>query len=191
MARTRAGARRGCEVVAREIPCACHGCSPIWIIPALQAGQVLPPVRDIDLLVIDGAQNVPTGALVGTISRAKQLVLVGDLSRRSSGYRGTLRTSRRLSCPRRGDNTRAHIASFLAGHGYGTLGTIPARPSPSRIRLHLVDGVGTPMIGSVSVEGVDAEVERVLKSLASTAPPVKALASFRFRQSLPGALRRR
>ncbi len=137
---------------------------PIWIIPALQAGQVLPPVRDIDLLVIDGAQNVPTGALVGTISRAKQLVLVGDLSRRSSGVVEELSgTVPAVELPTNRGQREEHIASFLAGHGYGTLGTIPARPSPSRIRLHLVDGVGTPMIGSVSVEGVDAEVERVLE----------------------------
>ncbi|MDN5557842.1 MAG: hypothetical protein L0G23_00180 [Ruaniaceae bacterium] len=137
---------------------------PIWLVPALQVGQVLPPVRDIDLLMVDGAQNLPTGVLVGTISRAKQLVIVGDLSRRSSGVVEELSgTVPSIGLPTNRGQREEHIASFLAGHGYGTLGTIPARPSPSRIRLHLVDGVGTPAIGSVSVEGVDAEVERVVE----------------------------
>lgn len=137
---------------------------PIWVVPALQVGQVLPTSRSVDLMVVDGAQNLPTGALVGALSRATQLVFVGDLSRRSSGVvdelNGTLPS---VLLPTDRGQREEHIASFLAGQGYGTLGTVPTRPSPSRIRLHLVDGVGAPAIGSVSVEGVDAEVQRVLE----------------------------
>lgn len=137
---------------------------PIWVVPALQVGQVLPPSRDIDLMIIDGAQNLPTGALVGAISRAAQTMFVGDLSRHASGVIDELNgTVPSVALPTDRGQREEHIASFLAGHGYGTLGTVPARPSPSRIRLHTVNGIGTPVLGAVAVEGVEAEVQRVVE----------------------------
>lgn len=138
---------------------------PIWTLPAMLVGQVLPPERTIDVLVVDGAQHLPTAAVVGAISRARQVVLVGDLSRPSTGVvdelTGTLPS---VELPRDRGQREEHIAAFLAGHGYGDVeNSVPARPSPARIRLHLVEGYGMPALGAVSVEGVDAEVDRVLE----------------------------
>lgn len=137
---------------------------PIWIVPPLAVGQALPARQDIDLLVIDGAHHVPTSHVAGAIARAKQIVVVGDTSRSSGGlldeFTGDLPL---IQLPTDRARREEHIASFLAAGGWdGVVDTLPSPPSPSRMRLHVVEGFGMPAVGAVSVEGVGAEVEKVL-----------------------------
>ncbi|MDX5400299.1 MAG: DNA helicase, partial [Actinomycetes bacterium] len=137
---------------------------PVWVVPPMLVGQVLPPRTDVDLLVVDGAQHLPTANVVGAIARARQVVLVGDSSREGPGIvdelTGTLPAA---VLPTDRAQREEHIAAFLAGHGYdGVVDSVPARPTPSTLRLHLVEGFGMPAVGAVAVEGVDSEVSRVL-----------------------------
>ncbi len=138
---------------------------PIWVVPPMLAGNVLPSDASIDLLVVDGAQHLPTAHVVAMIARAGQLVLVGDASRPGAGIvdelAGTLPS---VLLPTDRARREEHIAAFLAGHGYdGVVDSVPARPTPSTLRLHLVEGYGMPAVGSLEVEGVDAEVSRVVE----------------------------
>jgi hypothetical protein len=137
---------------------------PVWVVPPMLVGQVLPPRTDVDLLVVDGAQHLPTANVVAAIARARQVVLVGDSSREGPGIvdelTGTLPAA---VLPTDRAQREEHIAAFLAGHGYdGVVDSVPARPTPSTLRLHLVEGFGMPAVGAVAVEGVDTEVSRVL-----------------------------
>jgi len=137
---------------------------PIWVVPPMLVGQVL-PTAEVDLLVIDGAQHLPTAHAVGAIARSRQLVLVGDTSRAGVGLvdelAGTLPT---VVLPADRAQREEHIAAFLAGHGYdGVVDSVPARPTPTTLRLHVVEGFGMPAIGAVEVEAVESEVSRVLE----------------------------
>lgn len=135
---------------------------PIWVVPPSLVGQVLPPRTDIDLLVIDGAHHLRTAHVVAAIARAQQIVLVGD-SARTGGVAGELSgTLPAVTLPTDRAQREEHIAAFLAGHGYdGVVDFVPARPTPSTLRLHLVEGFGMPAVGAVAVEGVETEVARV------------------------------
>jgi len=138
---------------------------PVWIVPPMLVGQVLPREASVDLLVIDGAQHLPAAHVVAAIARASQVVLVGDASRPGPGIvdelAGTLPS---VLLPTDRARREEHLAAFLAGHGYdGVVDAVPARPTPSTLRLHLVEGYGMPALGALEVEGVDAEVERVVE----------------------------
>ncbi|MDO5494224.1 MAG: DNA helicase [bacterium] len=138
---------------------------PIWIVPPLAIGQALPPVAEVDLLVIDGAQHIPTAHVAAAIARSRQVVIVGDTTRPGAGLiddiAGMLPA---VVVPTDRSQREEHLASFLAGGGWeGVVDTLPAPPSPSRIRLHIVEGFGMPAIGTVLVEGVPAEVAKALE----------------------------
>lgn len=138
---------------------------PVWVVPPMLVGQVLPADRCVDLVVIDSAQHTPTASLLGAIGRARQLVVVGDVGRPSTGVidelLGTLPAA---PLPTDRGQREEHIAAFLAGHGYGEVASaLPARPTPSRMRLHLVQGFGVHEGGAVSVEAVPEEIERTLQ----------------------------
>lgn len=138
---------------------------PIWVVPPMLAGQVLPADEQIDLMVVDGAQHLPTAHVAAALGRARQLVLVGDSGRAGAGlvddWAGTLPA---VVLPTDRGEREEHIAGFLAGHGYeGVVDSVPARPTPSTMRLVLVEGYGMPAVGAVAVEGVDAEVGRVVQ----------------------------
>lgn len=138
---------------------------PIWIVPPMVAGSALPPAADIDLLVIDGAGHVPAAHVVSAMARARQVVLVGDTSRPGAGIIDELAgTLPAISLPTDRFRREEHLASFLAASGWeGAADTLPAPPSPAAVRLHVVEGFGLPAPGSVSVEGVAAEIEKVLE----------------------------
>lgn len=140
---------------------------PIWVVPPMLAGQVLPPDEQIDLMVIDGAQHLPTAHAVAALARAGQVVLAGDPGRAGPGLVSELAgTLPAVSLPTDRAEREEHIAAFLAGHGYeGVVDSVPTRPAPSTMRLELVSGYGMPAIGAVAVEGVDAEVQAVLALL--------------------------
>lgn len=147
-----------------RFPALLAGVRPIWVVPPMLVGQVLPPSADVDLLVIDGAQHLPTAHVVAAIARARQVVLVGDSSRGGPGIADELAgTLPAVTLPTDRAQREEHLAAFLAGHGYdGVVDSVPARPTPSTLRLHLVEGYGMPAVGAVAVEGVEAEVARVV-----------------------------
>nr|NLD40937.1 DNA helicase [Actinomycetales bacterium] len=157
---------RGVEL--REL-CGAHpelvgAARPVWVVPPLAVGQALPPERGIDLLVIDGAQHLPSAHVAAAIARARQVVIVGDTTRPGAGLIDELSgTLPAVVLPTDRSRREEHLATFLAGGGWeGVVDTLPAPPSPSRIRLHLVEGFGMPALGTVAVEAVPAEIRKVV-----------------------------
>ncbi|HHW82766.1 MAG TPA: DNA helicase, partial [Actinomycetales bacterium] len=164
---------------------------PVWVVPPLAVGQALPAVQEIDLLVVDGAQHTPTAHVVAAISRAAQVVIVGDTTRPGTGLiddiAGTLPA---VVLPTDRSRREEHIASFLAGGGWeGVVDTLPAPPSPSRIRLHLVEGFGMPALGTVAVEAVPAEVEKVLQLARRHLREDQSVAVISLSRTTAGAIR--
>jgi len=50
---------------------------PVWVISALTAAQVIPARPWIDLLIVDGTETMPLAALIPTLARARQVIVVG------------------------------------------------------------------------------------------------------------------
>lgn len=151
---------------------------PVWVVPPLAVPQALPPERDIDLLVIDGAAHLPAAQVVAAIARSRQVVVVGDATRPGSGIVNDLvGTLPSVVLPTGRKQRQEHIASFLAGAGHGAEDVVPSPPSPSSIRLHLVDGVGETTIGGIAVEGTPAEVAAVVELVREhVADPARTVA---------------
>ncbi len=144
---------------------------PCWLMAPMQVPQLLAPDARVDLVVLDAAQHLPVEQAVSAITRAHQVVVVGD-SRRASlatpgGPRGiadaladmlphvTLSADRVVREPA--------LMAFLAEHGYAdVIRSVPAPERTSALRLEVVDGFGMPAPGSDLVESVQAEVDRVV-----------------------------
>lgn len=144
---------------------------PCWLVAPAQIPQLLAPGARVDLVVIDAAQHIPLEQAISAISRARQVVLVGD-SRRAAlhapgGPRGivdaladvlprvTLNADRVVREPA--------LMAFLGDHGYAdVIRSVPTPERRSALRLEVVDGFGMPVPGSDVVESVQAEVDRVV-----------------------------
>lgn len=136
---------------------------PVWVVPPMVVPQVLPATRDVDLLVLDAVQHVPVEQTVSAIVRSRQVVVVGDTRRGGTGLIGSLDFLPRLTLPAGRSSQDAHLAAFLAAHGYeGVVRPLPEPPGPARIELDVVDGTGMPAPGVNVVESVQAEVDRVV-----------------------------
>ncbi|TDE94100.1 hypothetical protein EXU48_11680 [Occultella glacieicola] len=136
---------------------------PVWIVPPMVVPQVLPPGRDVDLLVLDAVQHLPVEQVISAIVRAKQVVVFGDTRRGGTGTVRALDLLPRATLPGDRVDQDTDIAAFLARHGYADIiRPVPAPPHSPRITLDLVDGTGMPAPGSDVVESVQAEVDRVV-----------------------------
>lgn len=136
---------------------------PVWVVPPMVVPQVLPATRDVDLLVLDAVQHVPVEQTISAIVRSRQVVVVGDTRRGGTGLIGSLDFLPRLTLPAGRTGQDAHLAAFLAAHGYeGVVRPLPEPPGPARIDLDVVDGTGMPAPGADVVESVQAEVDRVV-----------------------------
>ncbi|CAM3438300.1 hypothetical protein OCAE111667_09980 [Occultella aeris] len=136
---------------------------PVWIVPPMVVPQVLPPGRDVDLLVLDAVQHLPVEQAISAIARARQVVVFGDTRRGGTGTVRALDLLPRAILPGDRVDQDTDIAAFLARHGYADIiRPVPAPPHSPRITLDLVDGTGMPAPGSDVVESVQAEVDRVV-----------------------------
>lgn len=137
---------------------------PVWIVPPMVVPQVVGPGPVVDLVVLDAVQHLPTEQAVAAVSRARQVVVVGDSRRGGAGFAQDATVLPRLELPGDRLDLDAEIAGFLAAHGYdGVIHPVPApeRALPPQILLDLVAGTGMPGRAE-AVESVQAEVDRVV-----------------------------
>ncbi|WP_447925676.1 DNA helicase [Georgenia muralis] len=137
---------------------------PVWLVAPMLVAQLAPEEPSVDLLVLDGVQNLPVEQAVALLARARQVVLVGDSRRGGDGLVGALAPLLpAVTLPTGRAERDEGIAAFLSAHGYGdVIRSVPAPPSASRMRLDLVEGFGMPAPGSDAVESVQSEVDRVV-----------------------------
>src|SRR5690606_1217319 len=92
---------------------------PIWIVPPMLVPQVIDGRRDIDLVVLDAVQHLPTEQAIAAISRGRQVVVVGDSRRGCDGLVAAASSLPTIELPGDRLDLDAEIAAFLAEHGYG------------------------------------------------------------------------
>ena len=174
---------------------------PVRLVAPMLVPQVLTAGADVDLLVLDHPRQIPTAQLVGTISRATQVVVVADsragLGRAAAELGGVLPS---VTLSTRRPETASGVMAMLAAHGYGDVATlVPTPPGPARVRLDHLTGegtTGTPAPGVEAVESPAAEVEHVIGLVRRHAAeqPQRSLAvvalSERHAAAIRGALRR-
>ncbi len=144
---------------------------PCWLVAPMQVPQLLAPDQAVDLVVLDAAQHLPVEQAVSAISRARQVVIVGDSRRAALNAPGaplgivdalaevlprvTLAADRVVREPA--------LMAFLGEHGYAEV--IHAVPTPATrpcVRLDVVEGFGLPLSGSDLVESPQTEVDHVV-----------------------------
>ncbi|MCU1432840.1 MAG: hypothetical protein JWP95_1945, partial [Actinotalea sp.] len=126
--------------------------------------HLLPPTRTEDLVILDAAGHLPIEAVVSALSRAKQVLVVGD-TRCASGSALASLAAVLPSIPLHADTSRRdpHLTAFLTSHGYD--GVLTATPLPSTaalLRLDIVEGTGMPAANG-AVEGTRAEIDHVVE----------------------------
>ena len=144
---------------------------PCWHVAPMQVPQLVEPDRAVDVVILDAAQHLPVEQAVSALSRATQVVVVGDSRRAALNAEGapqpivdalagvlprvTLAADRVVREPA--------LMAFLGEHGYAdVIRSVPTPHTRSALRLDVVDGFGMPAPGSAVVESVQAEVDRVV-----------------------------
>ncbi|MDD9205916.1 hypothetical protein PU560_05455, partial [Georgenia sp. 10Sc9-8] len=153
---------------------------PVRLVAPILVPQLLVPEPDVDLLVLDGVQNLPVAQALAALARAHQVVLVGDSRRGGDGVVAALGPLLPAITLPTGRGERAEgIAAFLSRHGYSdVIRSVPAPSGESRMRLELVEGYGMPAPGADMVESVQQEVDRVVRLVLTHARsrPAESLA---------------
>lgn len=139
---------------------------PCWVVSPAMIPQVLPQGRRVDVVIIDDAHILSTPEVLGAISRARQLIIVGDQAR--AGETGVAMTDLSemlpsIHVPGTAIERPTAIAQFLAAHDYlrDPIG-LPSPQKPQPPVMHLVDGTGMPTPGESTIESVQVEIEKVV-----------------------------
>lgn len=137
---------------------------PVWMVAPMLVPQVLPADREVDLVIVDGAQHLPVAQALSALGRARQVVLVGDSRRGGEGLVGALAPLLpSITLPTGRTQREEGVAAFLSQHGYGgVIRSVPAPAAGSGMRLERVEGYGMPAPGAQTVESVQEEVDRVV-----------------------------
>lgn len=136
---------------------------PVWLVPPMVVPAVLPPGEQVDLLVLDAVQHLPTEHAISAIARSRQVVTFGDTRRGGNGLVAAMDWLPRLTLSSDRMDQDPEIAAFLAEHGYDdVIQPVPAPPRSAPITLELVHGTGMPAPDSDVVESVQAEVDKVV-----------------------------
>jgi hypothetical protein len=158
------------------------GSAPCWAMSPLVVGEALPPGSWFDVVVVAGAGSLTTAAAVSALSRARQVVAVGDpQSTWPTGF-----SAGAGSAPEDGPAPRSLLEDLTAllpvhrlrwAHGYadprllgvtggGYADSFVAPPSPVLdpiVRLEVVDGRAALEPGEdATIDSTDAEVDRVV-----------------------------
>lgn len=156
---------------------------PCWAMSPLSVPSVLPPGELFDVVVLEEASLLTPAEAVAAVSRARQVVVVGDALQLppapfvvSAGVDapedddgasvldlldGVL-PMRRLTRHYRAQDER--LVEFVDHALYaGALSTVPSTSSEPMLRHELVDGHGVVAEGEAAVESTSAEVERVVE----------------------------
>ncbi|MDQ2783113.1 MAG: DNA helicase, partial [Actinomycetota bacterium] len=162
-------------------------CAPCWAMSPLVVAEVLPPGERFDVVVVLGAERVSTAVVVSTLSRGRQVVVVGD----PEGTGPTSFATGPVTWSDEAATTPLPASSFLAdassvlpvrrltwAHGLaderllaltnraapaGALSGVPSPDPASPVTLDTVDGRADLEPGEdTTIDSTDAEVERVV-----------------------------
>ncbi len=136
----------------------------VMTVPTL-VPHLVPEGHRVDLVVLDDVEDLPLAELVPLIARARQVVVVADLSRAEPG--GTAATlAQVLPATRlqvRPSQLNDQVARLLSAHGAeGTGVPVPWTTASAAVRGVWAEGSGMPAPGVAAVESSTAEVEAVV-----------------------------
>lgn len=162
---------------------------PCWAMSPLVVASVLPPGTWFDVVIFDEASQVPPAQAISAISRAQQVVVVGDRRQLppttfftavtddpepfddgslTTGFESVLDVlsatlpTRSLRWHYRSRDER--LIAFANDHIYdGKLVTFPGTATDPVLAFERVDGRGILDEGAVAVETTTAEVDRVVE----------------------------
>lgn len=127
--------------------------------------RLVPEGHRIDLLVLDDVDDLPLAELVPLIARARQVVVVSDLSRTAPGSAAAalaeVLPAMRLQV--RPAQLNDQVARLLSAHGAeGTGVPVPWTTASATVRAVWAEGSGMPAPGASAVESSTAEVQAVV-----------------------------
>lgn len=160
---------------------------PVWAMSPLSVPSVLPPGQWFDVVVVEEASMVASAEAVAAVTRARQVVVVGDplqlppasfvvsageddpeVDREDAGRDSVLDVldgalpRRRLTWHYRAHDER--LVAFAGAELYdGALVTFPGTATDPVVRHVAVDGHGVVTEGEGAVESTPAEVRRVVE----------------------------
>lgn len=143
---------------------------PCIVASPMMVPHLLPPVRDVDVVIVDAAGHLPLEEVVPALARGRQVLVIGD-SRCPADSALAALAPLLPTIALRADAARRDpaLTAFLSTHGYGDrLRPTPLPSDAGLLRLEVVDGSGMPD-DQGSVEGTAAEVERVVALVAEHA----------------------
>ncbi|QWW20591.1 prevent-host-death family protein [Schaalia sp. 19OD2882] len=142
---------------------------------------MLPAVRRVDLLVLDDVDRLPLAELVPIIARARQVVLLADVSGARPGgpveaLAGLLPRLRAEVTP---DRLNDQVALLLSRHGIAHTGVpVPWTSVNAPVTAVWSEGSGMPAPGASCVESTSQEVDQVVEEVLAHAveQPERSLA---------------
>lgn len=191
LVRAEAGKVRRHRAMHDLMPAARHvltAAKPAWAMSPLVVASMLPPGTWFDVVILDEASQISAARSISAISRAAQVVVVGDerqlppssfatsaLDDQSApddealteGYESVLEVlgevlpTRRLTVHYRSMDQR--LVEFANQEIYGgVLATFPGTSGARPVRLETVEGSGVVQPGEEAIETTEAEVSRVV-----------------------------
>jgi hypothetical protein len=138
---------------------------PVITASPMLVPQVLPPTRQVDLVVLDAAGHLPTQIAVPALARGRQVVVVGDARCASqSAVRELSDVLATVALRADGSRRDPYLTAFLAAHGYAeVLRPVPLPDATPLVHLHEADGTGMPDPGAGLVDSTRQEVETVVE----------------------------
>lgn len=146
------------------VPLVRHLVPVVFTVPTLVPALVKPG-HHVDLLVLDDVDDLPIAELVPIVARARQVVVLADLSGAAEGGAATalatvLPTTRMAVAPTRLND---QVALLLARHGVDHTGVpVPWTAAAAPITAVWCVGSGMPAPGAHAVESTFDEVEAVV-----------------------------
>ncbi len=150
---------------AQRYPDVARHLRPVLAVSPMLVPQVAPPVRQVDLVVLDAAGHLPTQMAVPALARGRQVVVVGDARCASStAVRELAEILPTVALTADGARRDPYLTAFLAQHGYaGVLRPVPLPDASPLVHLHEVDGTGMPDAAAGLVDSTRAEVDQVVE----------------------------
>lgn len=137
---------------------------PVWALSPFLLAQIYGD-SDIDVLVLDHLDFLTLPQLAPLLSRAKQLVVLGDSRRGWEGFTQVAATVLPVVSLRSDlGELSEQVATFLAAHGYrGAVEPVPSPRPASLVKLHVVPDAKAPLSRDGSPVISRGEISRVVE----------------------------
>lgn len=152
----------------------------VFTVPTL-VPKIVRPGHHVDLLILDDIDGLPLAELVPIIARARQVVVLADLSAGSEEGASTILTTVLPKTRMDVTPTRLNdqVALLLARHGVDHTGVpVPWTAASAPVTAVWCEGTGMPAPGSHAIESTSAEVNAVVELVVAHAveQPERSLA---------------